>query len=66
MELEEGMVQKIAVATGAVIGFLAIILLIGITMNGGDGLNGTGGLALIASIVLFVLVMAGVGFYLDE
>lgn len=66
MELEEGMARKIVVATATVVGFIALIVLIGTSANGSDGLGSTGGLALVGSIVLFILVMAGVGVYLDR
>lgn len=66
MDLEEGMAQKIAVATGTVVGFLALIVLIGMTSGGTEGLDRTGALALVGSIVLFIVVMAAVGFYLDD
>ena len=66
MDLEEGMVRKIVVATAAVVGFLALIVLIGITWGGSGGLTPTGGLALVGGVILFILVMAGVGVYLDQ
>ncbi|MFB6304250.1 MAG: hypothetical protein ABEH47_03715 [Haloferacaceae archaeon] len=64
MELEEGMVRKIAVSTAVVVAFLVLIVFLGMTY--GSDLGDTGGLALIGSIVLFILVMAGVGVYLDR
>lgn len=66
MDLEEGMARKIAVATGTVVGFLALIVLIGMTSGGAEGLDRTGALGLVGSIVLFIVVMAAVGFYLDD
>jgi hypothetical protein len=63
MELEEGMVRKIAISVGAVGLFVAVVLGIGTTYNDG-GLGSTGGLALVGSIVLFILAMAGVGLFL--
>jgi peptidoglycan/LPS O-acetylase OafA/YrhL len=65
MELEEGMVRKIAISTGAVAIFVALIVGIGTTYNDG-GLGSTGGLALVASIAVFILVMAVVGFLLSD
>ena len=66
MDLEEGMVRKIVVATGAVVGFLVLIVFIGVTFGAGQEFGRTGALALVASIVLFILAMAGVGVYLDR
>ncbi|MEF8856667.1 MAG: hypothetical protein V5A16_04530 [Haloplanus sp.] len=60
MELEEGMVRKIAISVGAVALFVAVVVGVGTTFDDG-GLGSTGGLALVGSIVLFILVMAGVG-----
>jgi hypothetical protein len=65
MELEEGMARKIAVSVAAVVLFIGVIVAIGVTYNH-DGLGHTGGLALVASIVLFTLVMAGIGLALDD
>jgi hypothetical protein len=65
MQLEEGMAQKIVVSVVAVGVYVALILGIGVTYNH-EGLGGTGGLALAGSIALFVLVMAGVGFFLSD
>lgn len=65
MELEEGMVRKIAISVAAVGVFVAAVVGIGSAYNDG-GLGSTGGLALVGSIVLFILVMAGVGFVLSE
>ncbi|WP_435067820.1 DUF7472 family protein [Haloplanus sp. C73] len=65
MELEEGMVRKIAISVGAVGLFVALVLGIGTTFNDG-GLGSTGGLALVGSIVVFILVMAGVGIFLAD
>ncbi|AZH27021.1 DUF7472 family protein [Haloplanus aerogenes] len=65
MELEEGMVRKIAISAGAVGLFVAAVVGIGTTYNDG-GLGSAGGLALVGSIVLFILVMAGVGFLLAD
>jgi hypothetical protein len=65
MELEEGMVRKIAISVGAVGLFVALVLGIGTTFNDG-GLGSSGGLALVGSIVVFILVMAGVGLFLAD
>ena len=63
MELDEGMVRKIAISVGAVGVFVALVVGIGASFDDG-GLGSTGGLALVAAMVLFVVVMAGVGLFL--
>ena len=65
MELEEGMVRKIAISVAAVGVFVAFVVGIGATFNDG-GLGSTGGLALVGAIVLFILLMAVVGFLLSD
>jgi hypothetical protein len=65
MELEEGMVRKIAISVAAVGVFVAFVVGIGTTYDDG-GLGSSGGLALVGAIVLFVLLMAGVGFLLSD
>lgn len=65
MELEEGMVRKIAISVGAVALFVAVVMGIGTTYDDG-GLGSAGGLALVGSIVLFILAMAGVGLFLSR
>jgi peptidoglycan/LPS O-acetylase OafA/YrhL len=65
MELEEGMVRKIAISTGAVGVFVALIVGIGVTYNDG-GLGSTGGLALVASMAVFILLMAVVGLLIGD
>jgi hypothetical protein len=65
MELEEGMVRKIAISVAAVGVFVAFVVGIGTTFNDG-GLGSAGGLALVGAIVLFILLMAGVGFLLSD
>jgi peptidoglycan/LPS O-acetylase OafA/YrhL len=65
MKLEEGMVRKIAISVGAVGVFVALVVGIGSSFNDG-GLGSAGGLALVASIAAFILVMAGVGFLLAD
>ncbi|MFB6107638.1 MAG: hypothetical protein ABEJ82_02205 [Haloplanus sp.] len=65
MELEEGMVQKIIVSVAAVGVYVALILGIGVVYDH-EGFGSAGGLALVGSIALFVLVMAGVGLFLSR
>jgi hypothetical protein len=65
MDLEEGMARKIAVSVAAVVLFVAAILLVGLSYNR-SGLGSAGGLALIGTIVAFILAMAGIGVYLAD
>jgi hypothetical protein len=65
MDLEEGMLRKIAVSVAAVVLFVAAILLVGLTYNEG-GLGSVGGLALIGTIVAFILAMAAIGAFLAD
>ncbi|GAB3320932.1 hypothetical protein EI982_13735 [Haloplanus rallus] len=65
MELEEGMVRKIAISVGAVGVFVALVVGIGTAYNDG-GLGSTGGLALVVTIAVFILAMAGVGLFLAD
>jgi hypothetical protein len=65
MEIGAEMRRKIIVSVLAVGVFVGIILGIGITYDSG-GLDPSGGLALIGSIVLFVLLMAVVGFWISR
>jgi hypothetical protein len=64
MDIEGETLQQILVSMVAVGLFVVVILVIGTTY--GTPLGGTGGLALISAIVLFVLVMAGVGLFLSR
>jgi hypothetical protein len=65
MALEAEMRQKILVSIVTVAVFIVIIIGIGVTFDDG-GLGSNGGLALIGSIVLFILLMAGVGVFLSR
>ncbi|MFB6194703.1 MAG: hypothetical protein ABEI80_00900 [Haloplanus sp.] len=65
MELEEGMGRKIAISTAVVGVFVALVVGIGTIYNDG-GIGSTGGLALVASIAVFILLMAGVGLFLVD
>jgi hypothetical protein len=59
------MVRKIAISVAAVGVFVAFLVGIGTVYSDG-GLGSTGGLALVAAIILFILLMAGVGLLLDR
>ena len=65
MALEAEMRRKILVSLVAVAVFIGIIIGIGVTFHDG-GLGSSGGLALIGSIVLFIILMAGVGIFLAD
>ncbi|WP_336024167.1 DUF7472 family protein [Halobellus salinisoli] len=64
MEIDAAMRRKIVVSIVAVGAFFALFVGIGATY--GPDLGETGGLALVGAIVLFILVMAVVGFILED
>ncbi|MFC6725556.1 hypothetical protein ACFQE1_14510 [Halobium palmae] len=64
MDIEGETLREIVVSVVAVGLFVAVILAVGTTF--GNPLSGAGGLALVGAIVLFVLLMAGVGFFLSR
>lgn len=63
MELDREMRRKIGLSVAVVGFFVALMVGIGATFYEG-GLGTDGGLALVGSIVLFILAMGGVGFWL--
>ena len=65
MPLEAEMRRKIIVSVAAVGFFIALIVGVGATYNE-SGLAGNGGLILVGTIALFVLVMGVVGLLLDR
>lgn len=62
MELEREAVVEAVVSAAAVVAFVAIIVAIGASY---PTLAGQGAFALIGAIVLFVLVMAAIGYWLS-
>lgn len=64
MDIDAEMRRKIVVSIVSVGVFFAVFIGIGATF--GPDLGDTGGLALVGSIALFILVMAGAGVYLGE
>lgn len=60
MENARQTILEIVVSVGVVGLFVALIVWIGATYNV-DGLSAQGGLLLVGSIALFVLIMSGVG-----
>ncbi|QCJ46962.1 MULTISPECIES: DUF7472 family protein [Haloprofundus] len=65
MELDGETLREIVVSVVAVSLFIAATVYIG-TSYGGSNLGPTGGLALVASIALFVVLMAIVGVFLSR
>lgn len=63
MDIERGRLIEIAVSVAAVGTFVVVLVGIGILYNE-DGMDGEGGLALVAAIGLFVLVMGALGYAL--
>jgi len=63
MDLEREKIVEIAVSLASVLIVLAMFYAIGATYNS-DGIGSDGGLYLVGSIVLFVVLMAGAGLYL--
>lgn len=58
-------IVEAAISTVAVLLFVAAVVVVGITYDG-DDLTSAGGIAIVATIVGFVLVMAVVGIVLDR
>lgn len=65
MDIERETLVEIAVSVAAVGLFIAAVLIVG-GSNGGTGLTSTGGIELIAVVFGFVLLMTGVGIFLDR
>ena len=63
MDVERETIIEAGIALVAVGAFVAALLIIGNRF--GDGLAGAGALAVVASMVGFVLVMAAVGYWLS-
>lgn len=64
MDVERETIIEVAVAVAAVGAFVTVLLLIGWSF--GNGLNGTGALAVIGSMVGFVILMALVGYWFSN
>ncbi|RLM56641.1 hypothetical protein DVK02_09090 [Halobellus sp. Atlit-31R] len=64
MDIDAEMRRKIVVSIVSVGAFFALFVGIGATY--GPDLGDTGGLVLVGAIALFVLVMAGVGVFLQD
>lgn len=64
MEIERETLIQIVVSAGSVGLFVAAIILVGVIFSE-DGLTNQGALALVAVIALFVVLMAGIGYWLS-
>jgi hypothetical protein len=67
MNIERETVVEAGVSFAAVLVFIAAVVGVG-TAFGTDGgnLSGTGGLAVLGAVVLFIAVMTGVGYWLSS
>ena len=65
MSLDRETVYQIAVATGAVLLFIGAAAAVSLTFSRNGHISETGGLALVGTIVLFIVVMAGAGLWLN-
>jgi len=65
MELEEGMPRKIGLSVAVVLVFIVGFVWIGLQFND-NGLSETGGLAMVAAMVLFIFAFAAVGLLLND
>ena len=64
MEIERETMLEIAVSVGAVLVFVALMVGIGVTYGAGRVLSSQGGIALLAAMGAFVLLMTGIGYFL--
>jgi uncharacterized membrane protein YcjF (UPF0283 family) len=65
MELEQDTVREIVVSTLAVVLFVAAVVVIGATYTK-ETLSSQGALALVGTIVAFVILMGGIGVWLSR
>jgi hypothetical protein len=63
--MEQDTRREILVGVGSVGLFIALLLGVGVTYSN-DGLTQTGALAVVGVIVVFVLVMTGVGYWMAQ
>jgi len=66
MEIDRELVVEVAVSGAAVLLFVVVVFFIGSTYYTESGISNQGGLALVGSIVLFVLVMSAIGVWLSR
>jgi hypothetical protein len=65
MDIERETVVEAGVSFAAVLVFIAAVAVVGTTFGTDNGLSGTGGLAVLGAVVLFVVVMTLVGYWLS-
>jgi len=63
MDIERETVVEAGVSFVAVAVFVAAVLVVGSNFRTNGNISGTGGLAMVGAVVLFVLVMTVVGLY---
>jgi hypothetical protein len=63
MEIDRETVVEAAVSFVAVLVFIGAVALVSLQFGSSGALSDTGGMAMVGAIVLFVLVMTGVGFW---
>jgi hypothetical protein len=63
MDIERETVVEAGVSFVAVLVFIAAVVFVGMNFRSNGDIDPTGGLAILGAIVLFVLVMTGIGFY---
>jgi FtsH-binding integral membrane protein len=66
MEIDAEMRRKIAVSVGAVVVFIALLVLIGLQYTDGHDLSEIGGYYFVGAMGLFILLMAAAGLFLDR
>lgn len=66
MEIDAELRRQIVVSVSAGLVFLAAVMVIGTTFDGGDELPEEGALAIVGLLVGFILLMAIIGFFLNS
>ena len=64
MDVDRELLVEIIVATVPVLLLVGMMVVAGMTYTSNDELSATGGKALVAGIVAFVFVLAGLGYWL--
>jgi hypothetical protein len=64
MDIERETVVEAGVSAAAVALFIVAVLLVGTTFRVNGHLSGTGGLAVLGAMLLFIVVMSGIGYWL--
>jgi len=65
MDIDSETLREIFLGAASVGLFVALLYWVGVTY-GGDALSETGGMAVVGVIVVFVLVMSGVGYWMSR